>query len=116
MCQHQQHMKKCFWNDHFQKRKDFLLIVLKQLLMIEYVVIYRIYLSSLLNVKAIMLPNLIGNKPDWELLKTSLVSMGRDDIYLIEDSADTIGYTINKKNTGKDNNARKNTFHYLVFF
>ena len=45
------------------------------------------------DVKAVMLPNLIGNKPDWELLKSMLVAMGRDDIYLIEDSADTITKT-----------------------
>ena len=45
------------------------------------------------DVKAIMLPNLIGNKPDWDLLKSMLVAMGRDDIYLIEDSADTITKT-----------------------
>ena len=45
------------------------------------------------DVKAIMLPNLIGNKPDWELLKDSLVAIGRDDIFLIEDSADTITKT-----------------------
>ena len=37
------------------------------------------------DVKAIMLPNLIGNKPDWELLKAMLLAMRRDDIYLIED-------------------------------
>jgi len=45
------------------------------------------------NVKAIMLPNLIGNKPDWESLKSALVKAGRDDVYLIEDSADTITKT-----------------------
>jgi len=45
------------------------------------------------DVKAIMLPNLIGNKPDWEFLKSTLVNAGRDDIYLIEDSADTITKT-----------------------
>ena len=45
------------------------------------------------DVKAIMLPNLIGNKPDWKLLKDSLVAIGRDDIFLIEDSADTITKT-----------------------
>jgi len=43
--------------------------------------------------KAIMVPNLIGNKPDWGALKEAVQSMGRDDIYLIEDSADTITYT-----------------------
>ena len=40
-----------------------------------------------------MLPNLIGNKPDWVRLKNELVSIGRDDIFLIEDSADTITKT-----------------------
>lgn len=43
--------------------------------------------------KAIMIPNLIGNKPDWATLKDSLKKLGREDIYLIEDSADTITYT-----------------------
>lgn len=45
------------------------------------------------DVKAIMVPNLIGNKPDWKLLKDKLHSIGREDIYVIEDSADTITYT-----------------------
>lgn len=44
-------------------------------------------------VKAIMLPNLIGNKPNWFKLKTTLLARGRDDIYLVEDSADTITKT-----------------------
>ena len=44
-------------------------------------------------VKAIMIPNLIGNKPDWKLLKKELTRLGREDIYLIEDSADTMTYT-----------------------
>jgi CDP-6-deoxy-D-xylo-4-hexulose-3-dehydrase len=44
-------------------------------------------------VKAIMVPNLIGNKPDWDLLKAELIRIGRADIYVIEDSADTITYT-----------------------
>lgn len=45
-------------------------------------------------VKAIMLPNLIGNKPNWSKLKTELKLLGREDIFLIEDSADTITETI----------------------
>ena len=45
------------------------------------------------DVKAIMLPNLIGNKPDWYKLKEGLRTKGRDDIFLIEDSADTITKT-----------------------
>jgi CDP-6-deoxy-D-xylo-4-hexulose-3-dehydrase len=40
-----------------------------------------------------MLPNLIGNKPDWKAIKEGLVAMGREDIILIEDSADTVTYT-----------------------
>jgi len=44
-------------------------------------------------VKAIMVPNLIGNKPNWDLLKAELIRIGRADIYVIEDSADTITYT-----------------------
>jgi CDP-6-deoxy-D-xylo-4-hexulose-3-dehydrase len=45
-------------------------------------------------VKVIMLPNLIGNKPNWKKLKTDLkISLGRPDIILIEDSADTVTYT-----------------------
>jgi CDP-6-deoxy-D-xylo-4-hexulose-3-dehydrase len=45
------------------------------------------------DIKAIMIPNLIGNKPDWEKLKEELFDLGRFDIYLIEDSADTVTYT-----------------------
>jgi len=44
-------------------------------------------------VRAIMLPNLIGNKPDWKLLRQEVELLGRADIYLIEDSADTITET-----------------------
>ena len=39
--------------------------------------------------KAIMIPNLIGNLPDWE--KISEIGR-RHGLYIIEDSADTIGY------------------------
>ena len=45
------------------------------------------------DVKVIMLPNLIGNKPDWKKLKNDLKFLGRPDIILIEDSADTVTYT-----------------------
>ena len=47
------------------------------------------------DVKAIMIPNLIGNKPDWDSLKHGLDSIGRDDIVVIEDSADTVTNTLN---------------------
>lgn len=44
-------------------------------------------------VKVLMLPNLIGNKPNWKAIKEGLVAMGREDIILIEDSADTVTHT-----------------------
>jgi len=44
-------------------------------------------------VKVLMIPNLIGNKPDWKAIKEGLTAMGREDIILIEDSADTVTYT-----------------------
>lgn len=43
--------------------------------------------------KAIMMPNLIGNVLDWEALRSELKRIGREDIYVIEDSADTITHT-----------------------
>ena len=43
--------------------------------------------------KAIMIPNLIGNTPDWDGLRSELKRIGREDIYVIEDSADTITHT-----------------------
>jgi CDP-6-deoxy-D-xylo-4-hexulose-3-dehydrase len=45
------------------------------------------------DVKVLMLPNLIGNKPDWKKIKEGLIAMGREDIILIEDSADTVTHT-----------------------
>jgi CDP-6-deoxy-D-xylo-4-hexulose-3-dehydrase len=40
-----------------------------------------------------MIPNLIGNKPDWKSIRQHLISINREDIILIEDSADTMTYT-----------------------
>lgn len=45
------------------------------------------------NTKVIMIPNLIGNLPDWYTLKEKLIQMGREDIYLIEDSCDAVTNT-----------------------
>jgi CDP-6-deoxy-D-xylo-4-hexulose-3-dehydrase len=45
------------------------------------------------DVKALMIPNLIGNKPDWKAIKEGLINMGREDIIIIEDSADTVTNT-----------------------
>jgi len=44
--------------------------------------------------KAIMIPNLIGNKPDWKSLREELKRINREDIYIIEDSADTVTETL----------------------
>ena len=44
--------------------------------------------------KAIMVPNLIGNKPNWSMLRTQLNRIDRDDIIIIEDSADTVTETL----------------------
>ena len=43
------------------------------------------------NTKAMLIPNLIGNLPDWKLLRAIA---NRHNLILIEDSADTIGATI----------------------
>ena len=43
--------------------------------------------------RVIMIPNLIGNKPDWKAIRQHLISINRNDIILIEDSADTMTYT-----------------------
>ena len=42
--------------------------------------------------KIILLPNLIGNKPDWKYLREYLDSIS-SSIYLVEDSCDTLTYT-----------------------
>lgn len=44
--------------------------------------------------RVIMLPNLIGNKPEWNRLKAALHYYGYFDIILIEDSCDTISETL----------------------
>ena len=43
--------------------------------------------------KIIMLPNLIGNKPDWKFLKEYIETNFSQTIYLIEDSCDTLTHT-----------------------
>jgi CDP-6-deoxy-D-xylo-4-hexulose-3-dehydrase len=45
------------------------------------------------NTRVIMIPNLIGNKPDWKSIRQHLININREDIILIEDSADTMTYT-----------------------
>jgi len=43
--------------------------------------------------RMILLPNLIGSKPDWALLKQRLAQIGREDVILMEDSCDTVTFT-----------------------
>ena len=57
---------------------------------------------------AIMIPNLLGNIPDWR--KISIIAK-KYNLKVIEDSADTIGYTINNKNTGKYSDVVTNSFY-----
>ncbi len=47
--------------------------------------------------KAILVPNLIGNIPNWQRLKKIAK---KNNLLIIEDSADTLGATINGKPTG----------------
>ena len=47
-----------------------------------------------------MIPNLVGNKPDWKKLRQELTRIKRQDIKIIEDSAEMIGQTYFKKKCG----------------
>tara|TARA_B100000886_G_scaffold336696_1_gene295967 strand:- start:2712 stop:3917 length:1206 start_codon:yes stop_codon:yes gene_type:complete len=57
---------------------------------------------------AIMIPNLIGNIADW----SKIYSIAKKyKLKVIEDSADTIGYKLNGKNTGKLSDVVTNSFY-----
>ena len=57
---------------------------------------------------ALMIPNLLGNIADWKKIN----AIGKKyKLKIIEDSADTIGYTINKKNAGKYSDITTNSFY-----
>lgn len=60
-----------------------------------YVPYYGDIIGKITNkTKAIMIPNLIGNKPNWKDIKYYIhEELKRPDIILIEDSADTITFT-----------------------
>ena len=49
------------------------------------------------NTKALLIPNLIGNIPDWQTIKKIAK---KHNLKIIEDSADTLGAKIKKKSTG----------------
>ena len=57
---------------------------------------------------AIMIPNLLGNIADWKKINSIAKKY---KLKVIEDSADTIGYTINKKNAGKYSDIVTNSFY-----
>ncbi len=57
---------------------------------------------------AIMIPNLLGNIANWKRIKSIAKKY---KLKVIEDSADTIGYTINLKNAGKYSDVATNSFY-----
>ena len=57
---------------------------------------------------AIMIPNLLGNLPDWEKIYKIAKKF---KIPVIEDSADTIGYKYKNHNTGKYSDIVTNSFY-----
>ena len=60
------------------------------------------------NTVAIMIPNLLGNIPDWN--KINKIAK-KYKLKIIEDSADTIGYKINNKINGKLSDVVTNSFY-----
>jgi CDP-6-deoxy-D-xylo-4-hexulose-3-dehydrase len=58
--------------------------------------------------KAIMIPNLLGNVPDW---KKIFLLAKKNKLKIIEDSADTIGYRLNKKNLGNYSDITTNSMY-----
>jgi len=58
--------------------------------------------------KAIIIPNLLGNVPNWQLI--SKIAR-KYNLKIIEDSADTIGYKINKKNYGRYSDITTNSMY-----
>lgn len=67
-------------------------------------------IESCINSKtvAIMIPNLLGNIPQWK--KIHRLSK-KYNLNIIEDSADTIGYKYNKKNLGSYSDITTNSFY-----
>jgi len=58
--------------------------------------------------KAIIIPNLLGNVPDWKIIYKIAKKHG---LKIIEDSADTIGYKINNKNYGQYSDITTNSMY-----
>jgi CDP-4-dehydro-6-deoxyglucose reductase, E1 len=60
------------------------------------------------NTKAIFVPNLIGNVPDWDEIKKIAK---KHNLFLIEDSADTVGYNFKGNNTGQLSDISTTSFY-----
>ena len=75
----------------------------------KFVADYR-HIDKCINKKtvAIMIPNLLGNIAKWK--KISQIAK-KYKLKVIEDSADTIGYSVDKKNTGKYSDIVTNSFY-----
>ena len=75
----------------------------------KFVADYR-HIEKCINKKtvAIMIPNLLGNIANWK--KISQIAK-KYKLKVIEDSADTIGYSVDKKNTGKYSDIVTNSFY-----
>src|SRR5579872_4186822 len=58
--------------------------------------------------KALMIPNLLGNLPDWKKLREIA---DRHHLFVIEDSADTLGATINGESVGKYTDLSTTSFY-----
>lgn len=58
--------------------------------------------------RAMMIPNLLGNLPDWQKIKTIAEKY---NLVIIEDSADTLGATINNKSTGSYSHISTTSFY-----
>tara|TARA_B100001079_G_C16408181_1_gene514825 strand:+ start:1411 stop:2607 length:1197 start_codon:yes stop_codon:yes gene_type:complete len=57
---------------------------------------------------ALMIPNLLGNIADWKIINAIAK---KHKLRVIEDSADTIGYTIKSSNAGKFSDITTNSFY-----
>jgi CDP-6-deoxy-D-xylo-4-hexulose-3-dehydrase len=58
--------------------------------------------------RALMIPNLLGNLPDWKKLREIA---DRHNLIVIEDSADTLGATINNESVGKMTDISTTSFY-----
>ncbi|QRM56095.1 aminotransferase class I/II-fold pyridoxal phosphate-dependent enzyme [Sinorhizobium sp. BG8] len=58
--------------------------------------------------RAVMIPSLIGNLPDWDRIRAIADAHG---LFVIEDSADTLGATLNGTSTGKRSDISTTSFY-----